>query len=286
MHSHLTDDAVHAFEQWLTIYRRPQTVRNRVHYANRLRNWAVSNDRHLWSLTVSDLTQWLTTVGNHPATRKNAADAVRAFYRWAVADGRTTVNPCESLPRITVPRGLPKPTPDGVLRHGLTRASTVQDVLMLYLGSYGGLRVSEIAQLSAEDITDNGIRVVGKGGHVRYVPLHPALVEVLPMAPSKGWLFPSDRNTTGHYLPASIAQRIRRLLNTPGWSAHSLRHRFATQFYEVTADLLALRDLLGHADVSTTMVYTRVATGRLSTQVSEIPHLDVALPCLDTQQAS
>lgn len=279
-------DAVEAFKDWLAIYRRPQTVRNRVHYASRLRDWAIAHDRHLWSLTTRDLTQWLTTVGNHPATRKNAADAVRAFYRWAVEDGRTHVNPCEMLPKITVPRGMPKPTPDTVLRHALTRATCVQDVLMLYLASYGGLRVSEIAQMRAEDFANNAMRVIGKGGHVRYVPLHPALAEVLRHAPSKGWLFPSEKNATGHYLPASIAQRIRRLLNTPGWSAHSLRHRFATAFYEVTADLLALRDLLGHADVSTTMVYTRVATGRLRTQVSEIPRLEASLPFLDTQRAS
>lgn len=284
---HSTDtDVIDAFEAWLSIYRRPQTVRNRVHYASRLRAWSVTNDLHIWSLSVRDLTAWLRTVGNHPATRKNAADAVRAFYKWAVDDGRTTVNPTLALPKITVPRGLPKPTPDSVLKHALLRAKRPEDVVMLFLASYGGLRVSEIAIMRAEDITDTTMRVVGKGGHVRHVPLHPALKEVLRYAPSKGWLFPSDRNTLGHYLPASIAQRIRRLLNTPGWSAHSLRHRFATSFYEANADLLALRDLLGHADVSTTMVYTRVATGRLRAQVSEIPRLDVALPCFDTQRAS
>ena len=144
---------------------------------------------------------------------------------------------------------------------------------MLLLGSLSGLRVHEMAHLRAEHIQDGQIRVTGKGGHIRHVPVHPLLSEALVLAPSEGWLFPSDRNVTGHYLPASIGQRIHDLLASTGWSAHTLRHRFATAVYSSSLDILGLRDLLGHADVATTMVYTRVAAEKLARDVSSISTL-------------
>ena len=79
---------------------------------------------------------------------------------------------------------------------------------MLLLGSLGGLRVGEMAILQAENINDGIIRVTGKGGHIRHVPVHPLLDEALQLAPTQDWIFPSHRNPSGHYLPASIAQRI------------------------------------------------------------------------------
>lgn len=69
-----------------------------------------------------------------------------------------------------------------------------------------------------------------------------------------------------------MAQRINDLLEE-GWSAHTLRHRFATHVYSASQDILGLRDLLGHADVSTTMVYTRVAADKLARDVAAIHSL-------------
>lgn len=258
-----------AYRDWLLSHRRPQTVRNRIHYATRLITWAQDRDACPWDLKVQDLAAWLLTVGESPSTRKNAADAISTFYRWAVTTGHTAANPARDLPRITVPRGLPRPAPDEVLRKAAQRCTRHIDLLMLLLGSYGGLRVSEIAALHTNDIIGSGLRITGKGGHVRLVPIHPILTEPLNQV-SAGWLFSSSKNPTGHYLPGSIAQRITDLLD-PGWSAHTLRHRFATEYYDKHPDLLALRDLLGHADVSTTMIYTKVSSDRLAASVSDLP---------------
>ena len=268
---HTTAD-VAAFESWLSVFRRPQTVNNRVHYATRLETWATAHGCTPWTLDTTQISAWLTTVGKSPATRKNALDAIRAFYRWGQHAGRVTGDPTAGLPHIRVPRGLPRPTPDHVLRSAVARCTRPTDILMLLLGSLGGLRVGEMAILRGEDINDGTIRITGKGGHIRHVPVHPILAEALQLVPSHGWLFPSDRNPSGHYLPNSIAQRINDLLEE-GWSAHTLRHRFATHVYSASLDILALRDLLGHADVSTTMVYTRVAAAKLARDVAAISTL-------------
>lgn len=262
-HADSTTSDVAAFESWLSVFRRPRTVGNRVHYATRLTTLAAERGRTPWTLDSSMISTWLSTVGKSPATRKNALDAIRSYYRWAEQAGRTTGDPTLGLPHIRVPRGMPRPTPDHVLLEAVRRCARPTDILMLLLGSLSGLRVGEMAVLRADDINDGVIRVTGKGGHIRHVPVHPLLAEALQLVPSRGWLFPSDRNPTGHYLAASIAQRINDLLED-GWSAHTLRHRFATHVYSASLDILALRDLLGHADVSTTMVYTRVAAAKLA----------------------
>lgn len=262
------------YRSWLTTHRRPMTVKNRVYYAQRMLTWATESARNPWEISVEDLTEWILTIGSSPSTRKNAADGLRSLYRWAVATGRTNHNPAQDLPKITVPRGLPRPTPDAVLKRGLERCTRHVDVLMLLLGSYTGLRVAEIAAGHTNDIDGDRLRVVGKGGHVRYVPINMILKPVLDATPS-GWFFPSSKNVTGHYKPASIGQRINDLLD-PGWSAHTLRHRFGTEVYRNTPDLLALRDLLGHSDVSTTMVYAKVSSAILTSSVDALaPIIDM-----------
>lgn len=257
------------YNAWLSSHRRPQTVKNRLYYARRLTHWAEERGQDFTDLSVQDLTEWLTTVGPSPSTRKNAADGARSLYRWATLTGITQNNPATDLPHIRVPRGMPRPTPDAVLRRGIERATRHTDILMLMLGSYGGLRVAEIAGLHTNDILGNQLRILGKGGHVRLVPISPLLKPLLEATPA-GWCFPSDRNPTGHYKPASIGQRIHDLLDD-GWSAHTLRHRFATEVYRATADLLALRELLGHVNVSTTQIYARVAQDKLTHAVDTLP---------------
>src|SRR5699024_1351792 len=214
--------------------------------------------------------QWLLSVGQSPATRKNALDAINVFYKWAVMSRYTTTNPAAEIPKIMVPQGMPNPTPDDVLQQGIDRCESVQDLLMLLFASYGGLRVGEIALLHSHDIHDGQVRVQGKGGKIRYIPLHPTIRDILHQANIDGWLFPSTRNPSGHYLPDSIAQRIRKHLLPGKWSAHSLRHRFATEFYHKNLNILALRELLGHATVSSTMIYTRVSSDALAPQVAAI----------------
>lgn len=273
------------YGSWLSSHRRPMTVKNRLYYARRLVLWAEGRGQDFTVLSVQELSDWLTTVGQSPSTRKNAADAARSLYRWSTLTGMSHTNPALDLPQIRVPRGLPRPTPDAVLRRGIERSTRHTDILMLMLGSYGGLRVGEIAGLHTNDIIGKRLRIVGKGGHVRMVPIAPMLKPVLEATPA-GWCFPSRRNASGHYRPASIGQRIHDLLDE-GWSAHTLRHRFATEVYRATSDLLALRELLGHANVSTTQIYARVGEDKLTNAVDALtPIMELAPHLRRTARAS
>ena len=85
---------------------------------------------------------------------------------------------------------------------------------MIVLALYAGLRAVEIASLHTSDFDDEQIRVQGKGDKVRYVPIHDMLKPLILHIPN-GWVFPSDKNPTGHYLPASVSQRLSDLLG-PG----------------------------------------------------------------------
>ncbi|MGP9586187.1 tyrosine-type recombinase/integrase [Micrococcaceae sp. AOP34-BR2-30] len=263
------DTVVEAFCTWYAAHAAPTTVRNRRYYVARFLEWTQINEIPVWDATAQNLSEWLLTVGSSPSTRKNAASALERFYAWARLTNPSADNPAQLLPKIRVPRGVPKPTPTDLLTKALETAPRALDVLMLLLGSYGGLRAKEIAALHTHDAYDGSFRITGKGGHERYVPIHPIIAPVLSLFPT-GFYFASKRNPTGHYLPGSITQRLGDLLG-PGYSGHSLRHYFATAFYQEHRDILALRNLLGHANVQTTMVYTRINNDELRNQVADLP---------------
>jgi len=133
---------------------------------------------------------------------------------------------------------------------------------MIMLGAYEGLRVSEIARAHSDDIVGGVLRVVGKGGKVRHVPLHPIVLAALPT--HCGWMFPGQID--GHVSARWVTELISRAF-PDGWTAHKLRHRFASATYLVDRDLLAVQQLLGHESVETTRIYTLIPDDALSRAV-------------------
>ncbi|GAB3252568.1 tyrosine-type recombinase/integrase [Arthrobacter pigmenti] len=260
------DEDLSLYNQWVTVYLRPTSVKNRIYYARRLNAWAA--DTSPWDLNPNQLVEFVLSCGKSPSTRKNAADALRSLYKWGLQTRRIVTDPTSGLPRITVPRAVPKPAPAATLKAALAQCHRRIDVAMILLATLAGLRRAEIAQLHTHDIRDEALRVTGKGGHERMVPLHADLQPILNQFET-GFLFPSDKNPTGHMLPASIGQRLGDILG-PGWSGHSLRHRFATTAFEGTLDILAVQQLLGHRNINTTMGYTKVPVLHLHDAVSGI----------------
>jgi integrase len=255
-----------SYEKWLEVYLRPGSVKLRIYYAQRLGRW--NPEVVPWELTSQKLGDFVSSCGKSPSTRKNVVDAVRALFRWGVMVGKIPVSPAENLPRITVPRAVPNPTPTVALRRALKEAPPPVDVVLILVATLSGLRRSELAHLHSRDIRDSIIRVRGKGGHERMVPLHPILQEVLADI-DDGYLFPSEKNPTGHLLPGSVGQRLGDLLG-PGWSGHTLRHLFATSAFAATLDILAVQQLLGHRNINTTMGYTKVPSLHLQEAVNGI----------------
>lgn len=233
------------------------TIRLRVRYLRRL---AQATDNSPWQLTLDHLTAFLAHPGWQPETRKSARASVVGFYGWAHLTGRIDHNPSALLPKVRVPAGQPRPAPDDVLDQAFLTADA--DVrLMLMLCCYAGLRRAEVAGAHSDDVSEECLRVKGKGGRVRSIWLHPLIRDELQGRP-RGYLFPAQvggftnwrPDYTRHLSPDRVGRLIRAHLDGP-WTCHTLRHRFATRGFSVERDVFTLQSLLGHSKPETTARY-------------------------------
>jgi integrase len=209
------------------------------------------------SVTFDALTVWLASHDWAPNTRRAYRASLRAYWSWLLATGRCSDSPAHLLPPVRIPRGLPRPAPEAAYRLALGVADD-RARLEILLGGACGLRRGEIARSRREDmerdLTGWALRVTGKGGHIRLVPLPDELVAEIGTRPP-GWLFPSSHG--GHLTPHHLGKIVSRHL--PGdLTTHALRHRCGTVAYAATRDLRAVQELLGHAKPETTALYTLV----------------------------
>jgi integrase len=211
-------------------------------------------------LGVSDLAEWLGSFAWGAETLRSYRASLRAFYSWALAAGLCASSPAAALPTVTARVGKPRPAPEDVLAEAV-RGSDRRVRLMLRLGAHAGLRRAEIAAVHSHDVFEDldgwSLRVKGKGDRTRLVPLTRWLALEVRSVPT-GWVFPSP--TGGHLSPAHVGKLMSEALG-PGWTAHTLRHRFATRAYAVERDLRAVQELLGHSKPETTAIYTQVPLG-------------------------
>lgn len=231
------------------------TVRLRHHYLRNLALQCAGTDP--WSVTLDDLVRFVGRNDWSAETRKSARGSVRSFYTWAEITERITTNPARRLPSVRIPLGVPKPTPLSLVRHAISAASE-RDKLMVMLAVLAGLRRAEIASVHTsdlfEDLVGTSLRVTGKGGRTRNIPLDVDLAAQLLARPA-GFVFPG--RIEGHLSPDRVGKVLKNLLGD-GWSGHSLRHRFATSAYAVDHDLFAVQRLLGHSKPETTARYTAI----------------------------
>lgn len=230
----------------------PETVRLRRYHLTRLATTFPSP----LDVTTDALVDWLASRNWKPNTKRSYRASWRAFWLWAVKTGRLPFSPAHDVPQVRVPRGKPRPTPDKVLRFGL-RVADPRAWLALMLGGICGLRRGEIARTHRQhverDLVGWCLRVAGKGGHVRLVPLPEEIARVVLRMPDD-WLFPSPHG--GHLTPGHIGVIVKRALGS--YSTHTLRHRAGTTAYAATKDLRAVQEFLGHAKPETTAIYTEV----------------------------
>lgn len=249
----------------------PRSVELRCYYVGRV----VIDVGPLDQVTTGHLLAWLA--GQHwaPETRKSARTALSVFYRWATDNDHLDHNPAARLPRVKVPAGVPHPVPDPVLDDALRDASD-RDRLIVGLAAFAGLRRAEIAGLPWDGLEWSGLRVTGKGGRTRQIPLSPRLRSDLYLerglreagSSGSGWRYAVDPlspfvfpgQESGH-ISADRVGRILRDAMSGRYSGHKLRHRFATKAYEVDRDLLVVQQLLGHSRPETTARYTAVPQG-------------------------
>lgn len=234
----------------------------------RLRGYLVrafAREYDLATATGEDIAEYLGRPNRGPEARKSVLATLRSFYRWAIARGHVDHDPTLLARSVRVPPGVPKPVPENVLGRAISRADPATR-LMLMLGAYAGLRLSEIAAVHSDDIGDQGLRIVGKGLKVRVVPIHPALALELDFT---GYAFPSPLDPHTHVSRDYISRRVEESLGG-GWTTHSLRHRFATQAYRACKDIRVVQQLLGHTSPTTTARYVMVDEDALAAAVNAV----------------
>ena len=286
-------DALAAFQTHLgtELGRSPHTVRAYTGDVGRLLSWAQgAGATSLDDLDLADLRGWLADEqarGQARSTVARRAAAARVFTAWASRRGLMSTDPGARLASPRSARALP-----GVLKQGeaaaLLQVATVaaddgdpihlRDLLVLELLYATGMRVGELVGLDVDDVDDGRrtVRVLGKGAKERVVPYGPPAQRALDswmtlgrprlvIAGSGPALLLGARG--GRLDPRTARAVVHRMLRhvpgAPDLGPHGLRHSAATHLLEGGADLRSVQEILGHATLATTQVYTHVSVERL-----------------------
>jgi integrase/recombinase XerD len=249
------------------------------------RDWAGGPEAALRYLAARTRRGRRSDPGLAPTSLRRRAAAIKGFYRFAFGEGLIGIDVAAHLDLPRMPRLLPEtltaaeterllaaPRPDALLERALLE--------LLYAA---GLRVSEALRLDLEDLSLDGafVRVIGKGDRERLVPVGDVALEVI-----REWLDGPRRVILAeHHVrpirggPLFVGRTGKRLARQQAWSIvkraagaagldgrvspHTLRHSFATHLLEGGADLRIVQELLGHASISTTQLYTHVTGERI-----------------------
>ena len=233
----------------------------------------------------------LDAAGMSARTQARRLSALRQFHRFLVDEGIRADDPTASLDSPKLGRPLPKVMAEDEVRRLIDAAAArggiegLRLVALLELIYGTGLRVSELVGLPLSALRRDApvLLVRGKGDKERLVPLTTSAIKAvaayrverdrLPAAKDSPWLFPS-RGASGHLTRHRFAQSLKELAAEVGidpqrLSPHVLRHAFATHLIDHGADLRSVQEMLGHADIATTQIYTHVAQDRLGKLVAE-----------------
>lgn len=207
--------------------------------------------------------------------------ALKNFFAFLEREGVLATEALNVVRTPKIPRSLPKALTVVEAKQTIVATDEMEDrpwvaardmaVISLCYGA--GLRIAEALALTKADLESDVLRVTGKGGKIRMVPLiapvRQAIDEYLKLSPFKLWAEdPLFRGVRGGVLsPRLIQKRMEQLRSAlglpPSATPHALRHSFATHLLGNGGDLRAIQELLGHASLSTTQIYTAVDTERL-----------------------
>ncbi|MCK9248888.1 MAG: tyrosine-type recombinase/integrase [Solirubrobacteraceae bacterium] len=238
--------------------------------------------------TVRRHVQSLTEAGRAATTVTRALAALRAAFRALVHEGLVDGNPAELAPAPRRPQRLPRVVKATEAARLLDRIPAdddpfdLRDRAMLELAYGSGLRAAELVRLDLVDVDAAGreLRVTGKGERTRTLPLGDPAADAVERYVARGRGALAAAHPDGRPAPAlllsrrgarlstsDVRRRLQRRLEEAGLPGdihpHALRHSFATHLLDGGADLRSIQEMLGHARLSTTQVYTRVESARL-----------------------
>jgi integrase/recombinase XerD len=255
------------------------------HDLRQLGRWLAERDIDVENVERAHLTRYfqsLRTTGISARSVARALAGIRGFFRFLLSEQHSRRDPTENLERLklwsTLPNSLQPSEVDALLAApDRTTPAGLRDAAMLELLYATGLRVSELIRVKVEDLVLDAsfLRTIGKGSKERVVPFGDAALKTM-LAYLEGARQHFDKRGDAHLFlsnrgrPMSrqsfwmkIAKYARQAGFTGRISPHVLRHSFATHLLENGADLRSVQMMLGHADISTTQIYTHVSRARL-----------------------
>ncbi len=249
----------------------------------RIGSWAEKQDLDLLTLTRQDLREWLIDLGTEQLSensRRRLISSVRGFYKFLLIEGHISNNPAEDLQAPQKGVYLPRFLNRGEIEMLLAAPDTsteigLRDRALLELMYASGLRVSEAAGLKIKDVDiDSGIlTTTGKGSKTRRVPVGSSAVEwirsYLALRRKKEnieidnlFVSPAGSPIDRQIIYLTITGYASKC-GLDGVSPHTLRHSFATHLVQNNADIRSVQQMLGHADISTTQIYTHITNVQL-----------------------
>jgi integrase/recombinase XerD len=261
-------------------------------YRRDLKHFAATSKLDIVRASGADLRRYIERLrdgGFDPATAARRLSALRQFFRFLLGEGVRADDPTAAIDAPKRGRRLPKTLSEAQItallaaaakRDGLDGLRATALLQALYAA---GLRVSELLSLPvAAAAARGGVLIVrGKGNKERMVPLSPPALAALKkwlaarnrMSASSPWLFPSP-DPRKHLTRQRFTQILKQLAIDAGLdptrvSPHVVRHAFASHLLAHGADLRAVQEMLGHADVATTQIYTHVLEERLAAAVRD-----------------
>ncbi len=283
-------EALRLFDRDLTVRSAAESTRRA--YSNdvgQLAAWASGSGMEPQALRHRDLRRFASQLSDRGISKAGVARklaAIRAFYSALLRAGEVSANPADLVATPKRDRKLPRVLTREEMQTLLERIPTrtpleMRDRAMLELAYSCGLRAEEVVNLNvdAPDFEGERLRIEGKGGKTRLVPMGEPAQAALSRYLERGRLALVGRDPeeallvskSGRRLhPSDVRRRLQRWVREAaiagGVSPHALRHSFATHLLEGGADLRTIQELLGHSNLSTTQVYTQVEPSWLQSQ--------------------
>lgn len=200
-------------------------------------------------------------------TRSTYHAHLSCFCSWLAASGRIDTNPMPGVRKPKPPKSIPRPLSASDLDRVLSVVEgDTRDWIILALRA--GLRASEVAKIRGEDVSSDGLFVLGKGDLPVTLPCHPEILEMAQRRPRHGYWFPG--NDDGHIRGQQVSLVVGKLFHAIGiaGSIHRVRHTYGTQLMRTGVNMRTVQKLMRHASLATTATYTAVDEDELRAAIN------------------
>lgn len=221
-------------------------------------------------------------------TMQSERSYLQCFFAWLRDEGYVKKDPAKRLAKIKMTRRKPRPFRMEQVEAAIDSGAYTRTRDIITICALTGLRIGEVVKIRGEHIDRSGmvLRAVRKGNLHHRIAIGPGLLELVDRYPSEGWWFPSPYknklfpNGGGHILMASasdaVSKAIRRAgITDPNLTGHSLRHFYATTLLKRGVNIRTVQELLGHASLATTQLYTEVDDDDMQAAVAVLPPIPI-----------